>query len=256
MRLLISLLLAGTLASPAFATITDADAINQAGRQRMLSQRMAKAFAQLGQNIEPYLAQKVLGSSMQVFEQQLRTLSSHAPTSEIQSRYTELASLWTRYRVLLGKASTPDTGKQVLQLSDQLLTVAHAATVAWQQHAGTGQAELVNLAGRQRMLSQRMAKLYMFRSWGMTTQRELGALKQAQDEFVAGLGRLESAELTTPRIRQELDLARQQWVFFEMALATEDSETNRRNVATTSERILETMNNITAMYEKLPATRP
>lgn len=256
MRTLLSLLLAATLGSSAWAAITDADAINQAGRQRMLSQRMAKAFAQLALKVETTQAQGVLAGSVQTFEKQLRTLQSNAPSAAIKAQYSKLDGLWQRYREILAQPATPERGRQVLALSDELLTVAHAATVAWQEHAGTPQAELVNIAGRQRMLSQRMAKLYLFKAWNMAGPPEDAALALARTEFVAGLSKLASAPLTTPRIQRELELARQQWFFFDNALAAASDESSRRNVATTSERILETMNNITMMYEQLPATAP
>ncbi|SFZ76592.1 type IV pili methyl-accepting chemotaxis transducer N-terminal domain-containing protein [Chitinimonas taiwanensis] len=256
MRALLTLVLSTLLALPAQGAISDADAINQAGRQRMLSQRMAKAFAQLALKVETPQAQGILAASVRTFETQLRTLQAHAPSAAIKAHYGRLDGLWLRYRETLAQPATPEHGRQVLQLSDELLSVAHAATVAWQEQAGTPQAELVNLAGRQRMLSQRLAKLYLFRAWGMAGVAEERALSQARSEFLAGLARLESAPLSTPRIQRELELARQQWWFFDAALAAGSDEAGRRDVATTSERILETMNTITALYEQLPAKQP
>ena len=63
------LLLTGNVA---LAQISDLNsAINKAGRQRMLSQRMAKAYFQIGQQIEVDRSKKVLDSSMAVFDRQL-----------------------------------------------------------------------------------------------------------------------------------------------------------------------------------------
>ena len=44
------------------------DAINKAGRQRMLSQRMAKAWLAIGLDIEVARAQRILGDSMALFD--------------------------------------------------------------------------------------------------------------------------------------------------------------------------------------------
>ena len=51
----------GMLLPPAWAQVTDlGDAINKAGRQRMLSQRMGKAWLALAHNVEKASAQLVL----------------------------------------------------------------------------------------------------------------------------------------------------------------------------------------------------
>ena len=60
-----------------------------------------------------------------------------------------------------------------------------------------------------------------------------------------------AAPLSSAEIKRELDLAKNQWLFFEQALmGTGDLNNAVKNVATTSERLLETMNNLTALYSK------
>ncbi|MEN9543788.1 MAG: hypothetical protein RLZZ598_621, partial [Pseudomonadota bacterium] len=59
------------LVGPGFAQVRDmADAINKAGRQRMLSQRCAKAWLALGLKVRPDQADKVLAESMALFDRQ------------------------------------------------------------------------------------------------------------------------------------------------------------------------------------------
>ena len=54
-----------TAAAGAFAQVASmGDAINKAGRQRMLSQRMGKAWLSLGQGIQTESARRVLDQSM------------------------------------------------------------------------------------------------------------------------------------------------------------------------------------------------
>jgi len=64
---------------------------------------------------------------------------------------------------------------------------------------------------------------------------------------------MNAAPENTDEIRLELGLANTQWMFFEQAL--NGRESNRdiavRNVATTSERILEMMDSLTGRYERL-----
>lgn len=56
------------------------EAINKAGRQRMLSQRMAKAYLQVGQDIDADRSKKILDGSISLFDRQLVELKNFAPT--------------------------------------------------------------------------------------------------------------------------------------------------------------------------------
>ncbi|MCL4758717.1 MAG: type IV pili methyl-accepting chemotaxis transducer N-terminal domain-containing protein [Rhodocyclaceae bacterium] len=248
-------------ASAAQAQIADINtAINKAGRERMLSQRMAKAYFQIGQGIDLYRSQRVLDNSIALFDRQLVELKNFAPNAEIRDTYLLLERAWIAYKdALVGAPPSQDRGKRVLELSEEVLALAHQGTMQLERVSGTIAGRLVNVSGRQRMLSQRMAKFYQGIAWGIGGPEAMTELDKARQEFTAALQELISAPINTPELLRELDLVKQQWFFFEEALnqrnlntATNHGKTLATNVATTSERILETMEGIVAMYEKQP----
>ena len=65
---------------------------------------------------------------------------------------------------------------------------------------------------------------------------------------------LAAAPAITPQIKDSLELVKQQWFFFENALGQKTGGDKRPQtaVATTSERILEEMEGVVGLYEKLP----
>ncbi|HEX5802022.1 MAG TPA: type IV pili methyl-accepting chemotaxis transducer N-terminal domain-containing protein, partial [Azospira sp.] len=107
-----SLLVAGA----AQAQITDINAaINKAGRERMLSQRMAKAYFQLGLGVDLERSKKVLDGSIAFFDRQLVELKNFAPTPEIKDTYQKLETAWIAYKdSLVGAVPNPEGGKKVL----------------------------------------------------------------------------------------------------------------------------------------------
>ena len=247
--LVISLMLVG---NDALAQISDINsAINKAGRQRMLSQRMAKAYFQIGQQIDVDRSKKVLDASIAVFDRQLVELKNYAPTPDIKETYLKLERSWLAYKdVLVGAVPSLENGSKVLAISEEVLALAHQATVELEKKSGSNAGRLVNISGRQRMLSQRMAKYYQAASWGIGTAN----LAKARKDFSDALQELAGAPANTAQINDGLGLVRQQWIFFESALNQKTGGDKRAQlaVATTSERILEEMEGVVGLYEKLP----
>ncbi len=246
-----------TLLSVAWAQIQGVnEAINISGRQRMLSQRLAKSYLQVGQGIEVEQSRKILSTSVAVFEQQLSELLAFAPTTENKSVFEKMEGLWGEYKeILVRLAPSPQGARDVMVISEKILALAQTATVQLEKHSGSTSAKLVNVAGRQRMLSQRMAKYYQAMQWGVAPPDSSEKLDGARKDFIAGMEFLLASPVNTAKIKESLALAQQQWVFFDMALHQFGEGREKKqfvtNVATTSERILEVMDGITSMYQKI-----
>lgn len=232
------------------------EAINKSGRQRMLSQRLAKSYLQLGQGTDVEHSRKILATSVTLFEQQLSELLVFAPTAEIRSVFEKMEGAWSEYKlILLGLAPNPQGAREVMLISEKILALAQTATLQLEKHSGSPGAKLVNVAGRQRMLSQRMAKYYQAMQWGVAPPDSSEKLDAARKEFIAGMEFLLASASNTPKIKAGLALAQQQWLFFDMALSQSGDGREKKqfatNVATTSERILEVMDGIAALYQKI-----
>lgn len=253
-------LLAGVgvaLAKPASAQIVSLnEAINKAGRQRMLSQRMAKAWLAMGQGIEGKRAEKILFDSMSWFDRQFVELKTYAPTPELKATYAAMEPVWSEYKAaLVGSKADRGIAPALLALDAKVLKLANQGTLQLEQYSGKAVGKLVNMAGRERMLSQRTAKFYLSQCWGAAIPEQARELDLARKEFAQALQVLMSAPQATPAIKDELALAQQQWVFFDNALSrlSESGNSNKHagEVFASSENILQVMDRVTGMYSKL-----
>ncbi|MCL1962430.1 MAG: type IV pili methyl-accepting chemotaxis transducer N-terminal domain-containing protein [Desulfovibrionaceae bacterium] len=260
-RLWSNLLVASILAmagGQAWAQITTINmAINKAGYQRALSQRVAKLYIQIGVQINAERGKKLLDESVAQLDRELVELKNFAPTPEIKNHYLKQEALLSAYKdVVLGNVPSPDNGRKVLAISEDYLALANQGTGMLEKQAGTTAGHLVNISGRQRALSQRMAKFYNAEAWGVSNVNGAAILAATRKEFAAALNELGSSPANTSQINESLELVRQQWVFFDSALNRKPSITDKEQlsaIATTSERILEELNRAVGLYEKLPS---
>jgi hypothetical protein len=232
------------------------DAINKAGRQRMLSQRMAKSFLALGQGVEPDLAERTLNASMALFDRQLVELKVYAPNANIKSTYLELETAWDELKVLLvGEKPGKVKAEPVMAMSGKVLKLANDGTGQLEKVSSHPVGRLVNVSGRQRMLSQRMAAHYLSACWGVQVNACTTEMNKAREEFIVAHDLLKNAPEATTGIKGELGLAEQQWAFFDAALRSLKPGGNDKRamseVFTASERILQVMDRVTGMYSKL-----
>lgn len=234
------------------------DAINKAGRQRMLSQRMAKAWLMLAHQADANAARQIMGQSISLFERQLGELKTYAPQAQIRETYTALEAAWASYKALLTKGPpAKDAASALLAADAKVLALAHQGTVQYEAASGKPVGKLVNIAGRQRMLSQRMAKFCLAAMLQVDTATSAAEIDKARKEFLSANELLRTAPEATERIRQELLLADGQWVFFDAALQRMQSGANTfrqvNEVFVTSENLLASMDRITGMYAALTA---
>lgn len=248
---------AGLLALPVRAQVADInDAINKAGRQRMLSQRISKAYLALVHQIEVRLAQQIMDRSIALFDRQLVEIKAYAPTPAIRATYVKLEAGWAEHKSLLvGSAPTKDLAVKVVQSDADILVLAHQGTLQYEQHSGKALGKLVNIAGRQRMLSQLMAKFFLANALKPDAQGA-AEIAKARQEFMDALEVLRSSPVATSRIRDEIALADGQWVFFDHGLRRHESSRPHSvkqlaEVFVSSENLLSAMDRVTGLYSAI-----
>lgn len=233
------------------------EAINKAGRQRMLSQRMCKGYIALAQGIEPARAQDVLDRSMAQFDRQLAELKAFAGTPDLRATYVALEASWSDFKATLVGTPPTDAGvPKVMAAAAKVLALAHQGTQQYEALQNKPIGKLVNVAGRQRMLSQRMAAFYLASLVPVDPAGARAEIARARTEFLAGLAFIRNAPEATPKIRDELQLAEMQWVLYDNALQkTAPSGTTRpqSDVFFASENVLQVMDRITSLYSGLKA---
>lgn len=175
--------------------------VNIAGRQRMLSQRILAAACLTGRGADAQAQSQILADAVQDFATGLDTLENGrvadglpplaAPAA--RAKLEDQRRAWTEFAQFTGPAAAGDAGAlAALSAAAPPLLASAVATVgalAGGDSAGA-QADLaryVDLAGRQRLLSQRLVGAACLGSAGISVPETQAAIGKDLAEFEANL---------------------------------------------------------------------
>ncbi len=230
--------------------------INLCGRPRVLSQRMAIAWALVGQNITPAKSGVKLRQLEIQIMRTLDRLSNIGLPDALADRLDAVIDVWPRYRqALFGTAPAMASAPLVLELSEEILEAIDRLAREAATHAAVPAAHYVNVAGRNRMLSQRIGKFFLFREWGACSDAMLQRMGDSWCEFEVNLAELKRSGMSVPELAAQLNEITEQWQKFESILSPNLANAKRSQHALAAiaqgERLLRYVDTTVKLYERL-----
>lgn len=226
-----------------------AEAINRAGQLRMLSQRLVKlhALSAFGVATGPALAE----SSARV-EANLAALGRSLSKATYGDLVEATGSAWSALKPLCAEPADAARLARCDAQAEQLMRHADRLVGTLEHGGAAATLHVINVAARQRMLSQRVAKEALLaqalRDDAAAQAAERG--RQAAADFEEALAFLNAAPLTTREIRETLDQAGARWQSLQAAVARIGQRDGPPALADASEALLALFEQLTERYER------
>jgi AmiR/NasT family two-component response regulator len=234
-----------------------AEGVNRAGQLRMLSQRLVKHWLLRLAGVQAARHLSLQNDSVERIDANLKLLGKNLSQPTFGDLLAQVVANWKLLKKALKAAPTIDQLPVIDALAESLLQDAERLTAGLEGAGGVAPLRMLNMAGRQRMLSQRFAKASLLGVLqpGEPQQRHQADMEAARQAFDQGLAYLQSLPLSTPEIRRTLGSATQGWQAVLKGAdhvrrpAGRDRLLRLEGLAAASESLLDDFEQLAAQYE-------
>jgi len=247
--------------------------INLAGKQRMLTQKMSKEALLIAKGIDAKANIENLKKTAALFDKTLKGLIAgdadlvleKTDDKAIVEQLNKVTSLWTKFNESIEKVISGKTDKATLEAiaaeNVPLLKAMNAAVQMYTKASGSsldkGIATTINLAGKQRMLTQKMTKELLLIANGIDADASKTALSKTAGLFektleglIKGDADLGLPATTDKDILSQLEKVKGLWSGYKPVLDKADtSDDGLKSAASKNLPLLKEMNAAVKMYE-------
>ena len=225
--------------------------VNIAGKQRMLSQRIAKDYLYIGKKVAVDKAKKQLAVSLKEFRENQAKLSEMINDPEIKNLLEFVNMSLSELEGIVKQPFSLDNAQLVLDLSESMLEGSQYVVDSLNNKLKIKESDIVAKAGKQRMLAQRIAKYYIAYQLGIKDKNTVDQMHAAVKDFSETQKILMANKDNTATINQELAKVDKLWkVVYKFYLNIEKGGLPFI-VFTTTDDITRKMDVVTKLYVEL-----
>ncbi len=229
-----------------------AEDVNRSGQLRMLSQRLIKLVLLQQAGVKSAQVDEKFSASVQRIDANISALAKNLSQATFGDLLGQIESSWVELKPALQAPVQAGGLARLDELAEQLLMAAERLTSSLENTGATPPLQVLNLAGRQRMLSQRFAKYALLEVVGGASAlpRNEAGMNEARLAFEQALRYLNDIPLTSKEIRTSLDTAAVCWQHMVAGTQAAGKKQGLERLAVASEEVLDVFEQLSAHYER------
>ena len=239
--------------------------INLAGKQRMLTQKMSKEALFMAKGIDADKNKEALAKTAELFDKTLKGLITgdkdlnlpKTDNKEIVEQLNKVTELWTAFKTSIDKVVAGKSDKATLEAIAKenipLLKNMNKAVGMFAKASGSKldpeMAKTINLAGKQRMLTQKMTKELLLVANGIDADANKANAKKTGELFESTLKDL-TDKCKKDEIKKQLGVVAKLWGDYKVIIEKVDtSDASLKKAEELNMPLLKEMNNAVKMFE-------
>ena len=219
-----------------------AQSVNRAGQLRMLSQRLVKLVWLQRAGVQAAQQQARIADSVARIDANLAALGKSLSKPTFGDLLGQVVAIWKQLKKALQLEPRAGQLESMDALAETLLQSAERLTSNLENAGAVAPLQVLNVAGRQRMLSQRYAKCALL--------CDQAGMAEARAAIEQGLAYLNGLPLSAPDIRSALADATAGWQQMLAGASEAATPQGQERIATASESLLEVYEQLSAHYER------
>ena len=239
--------------------------INLAGKQRMLTQKMSKEALFMAKGVDVDKNKEALAKTSKLFDKTLKGLIAgdkelnlpKTDNKEILAQLNKVTELWKSFKANIDKVIAGKSDKATLEAIAKenlpLLKNMNEAVGMYAKASGSKldpkMAKKINLAGKQRMLTQKMTKELLLVANGIDADANKENLKKTANLFETTLKDL-IANCKHDDIKKQLEVVNKLWGDYKVIIEKADtSDASLKKAEELNMPLLKEMNKAVKMIE-------
>jgi len=235
-----------TMAVSAVEISSIGQAIDTAGKQRMLSYRILKDYVMLSMESEYKDPKKSMEESLKTFKESEAALVRYVKDTEIQSLFSEVEKNFAVMKMMISNPFKKTEGEEYLRKTIKLKSASHQIVLALQKKSGKKSTEILNKIGGLRAISQKINAIYLLKTMGVTSDFIEKSMKDTMIIFADTLDSLGKAELASAEMQKKLTKMKKIYRFFQVM--NESDNYVPTIVSKKSSKMLKYANELTKLY--------
>ncbi len=225
------------------------EVVNRSGQLRMLSQRIVKSYAQSIVGPEISGARQITADCIARVDANLGILRKAISTTGYGELVERVATSWKNVHAICSDPPVASCVDELDSCAEGMLKDAETLTDFLESSGLAPSLRILNIAGRQRMLSQRICKFCFLLALEPRPARA-EQLSRLIEAFQKAMDFLIAAPLTSTSIQTALDAARAEWKHLTGLLEKTGEATTLSQISEAAEKLLGIFEHLTDQYEQ------